>query len=149
MESRARAGSSTSIPSRTTSRWLSSAARRCVLCPLASPGAPETIDRFLHELTAEEERTRLAVESREVRGERDLATGHRPIRVISNEASVRQRLTALRVAHTTAEALCLEPIDEAQVLERLTLLRDSVPDVEPLTLDQSTFYTPAELRAIR
>ena len=36
-QSRARAGSSTSIASRTTSRWLSSAARRCVLSPPASP----------------------------------------------------------------------------------------------------------------
>jgi hypothetical protein len=32
-ESRARAGSSASIASRTTSKWLSSAARRCVLSP--------------------------------------------------------------------------------------------------------------------
>src|SRR5262249_8636023 len=32
-ESRARVGSSASIASRTTSRWLSSAARRCVLSP--------------------------------------------------------------------------------------------------------------------
>jgi len=36
---RAKAGSSASIASRTTSRWLSSAARRCVLFPLASPRA--------------------------------------------------------------------------------------------------------------
>ena len=36
-QSRARAGSSASIASRSTSRWLSSAARRCVLSPPASP----------------------------------------------------------------------------------------------------------------
>ena len=35
--SRARAGSSASIASRSTSRWLSSAARRCVPFPPASP----------------------------------------------------------------------------------------------------------------
>jgi hypothetical protein len=39
MASRARAGSSASIASRSTSRWLSSAARRCVLSRPASPRA--------------------------------------------------------------------------------------------------------------
>ena len=43
--SRARAGSSASIASRSTSRWLSSAARRCVLSPPASPRTRSALPR--------------------------------------------------------------------------------------------------------
>ena len=48
-QSRARAGSSASIASRSTSRWLSSAARRCVLSPPASPSSKDTRYLDIHE----------------------------------------------------------------------------------------------------
>ena len=47
--SRARAGSSASIASRSTSRWLSSAARRCVLSRPASPSTRTVRYLDIHE----------------------------------------------------------------------------------------------------
>jgi hypothetical protein len=111
-------------------------------------GAPEVVDRFLFELSVEEERTRNLCESREVPGPRDPATGHRALRFTSNEESVTRRMAALRRAREHAEALRLAPVSEAEVLERLTALRDAIPEVEPLALDLADQLSPGERQAI-
>src|SRR6266542_2152394 len=49
MASRARAGSSTFIASRSTSKWLSSAACHCVLSPQASPSTKKVRYLDIHE----------------------------------------------------------------------------------------------------
>jgi hypothetical protein len=111
-------------------------------------GAPGHIDQFVSEVSTQEEVTRNLLDSREVPGPRDPATGHRPIRFASNGESVARRLAALRQAREQAEALRLAPVTEAEVLDRLTALRDGIPEVEAMALDLADQLSPGERRAI-
>jgi hypothetical protein len=67
---------------------------------------------------------------------------------VSNVDSVERRRAALTAALQAAEALQLEPLDDAAVLARLTGLRDGVPEVEQFTREAADPLTPAERREI-
>jgi hypothetical protein len=111
-------------------------------------GAPEILDRFIAECLAEAERTRLLVETSISPGHANVFTGRRMPVVSTNAPSVTARLTALREAHTAAEAMKLEALSEAEIPARLTALRDGILEVEEVTRDQSWLLAPGELRQI-
>src|SRR5262245_62149959 len=83
-------------------------------------------------------------------GEANALTGRPgPTVYVSNGASVRRRQEALYQAIREAEAMQLQLLTGEEITTRLTMLRDSIPAVEPLLVEQGEPFTPAELREAR
>lgn len=124
------------------------AARKAELCA----GAPEIVDRFLSDMTAELDATRRLVEilgSTDL--ERDEISGAlRPARIATNSASVGRRLTAISAAMARAEALKLEvDVNEDTIKATLRELLVGLPAVEGAVREVGSIHSPAELRAAK
>ncbi len=113
-------------------------------------GASEQIAVFRRDVRDQLEALRAqGVQVHESWGRPNLATDRREHLVVSNAATVEQRRAALMAAYRAAEALETEPLDEAAVVERLTALRDSIPEAEAsLAVEAADPLTPAERREI-
>jgi hypothetical protein len=112
-------------------------------------GASSLIDSFLREIEEQVDvaRSRGVLQiaerlGREVSGERV------PGGFVSNSESVNRRIGALRHAAVVAEAMKLEAIDEAELRARLEKIRDEIPAIEGLLVDQPPLLTRGEQRVV-
>jgi hypothetical protein len=113
-------------------------------------GASEHIEIFLRDVRDQLEalRARGVLAVHESWSRPNPVDGRRAHTVSSNLESVERRRVALMAAAAAAEAMELEALTEEQVIERLTALRDGIPEITPLTIVPGPFLTGAEEREI-